>query len=302
MAEPPSKENYRPLYWLLVVQLLNGTMLMPSGNFISIYLNEIIAYPLRQVAQVLAFGQVVGMISSLVGGSISDRWGHKKVFVLGVGATALSTLFYVFRVPWVVVVLWGIGGAGLGFATLSSQGYLTLAASTTTLGLFSALYNWGYTVGGAVGNPVAAIILGEGNFFVFGLALAGLGLVTTLITSFLPNISHATNSLGHSPGFGGYKVLFRPQIYILGLLRFLPTCYYGVMTLFPLLIKKQGGSNTAVAWYAAGSAMIASLTQLLAGRVSDRWGVRLPTVAAFIAILLAIGGTIFTAQSVWGVY
>jgi MFS family permease len=86
------------------------------------------------------------------------------------------------------------------------------------------------------------------------------------------------------------------------MLRFLPTCYYGVMTLFPLLIKRQGGDNTAVAWYAAVSAILASLTQLIAGRVSDRWGVRLPTVMAFITILLAIGGTIITAQSVWGLY
>jgi DHA1 family multidrug resistance protein-like MFS transporter len=297
----PTKKRW-PLYGLLVVQLLNGITLMPAGNFISIYLNEVMAYPVRQVAQVIAWGQVAGMFASLVGGNLSDRWGHKRVLLLGVGAIALSSLVYLFRIPWLVVALWGLGGAGIGLATLSGQGYLTLAASAGALGLFSALYNWGLTVGGAVGNPLAAIVLEWGDFYVFGLVLVGLGFVTTIFACFLPNIHPPVKAGEAATGLGAYKVLLHRRIFVLGMLRFLPTCYYGVMTLLPLLIKGQGGDNTAVAWYAAGSAIIASLTQLLAGKVSDRWGVRLPTVVAFSTILLAIAGTIITSESLWGLY
>ena len=297
-----TKKSHWPLYGLLIVQLLNGITLMPSGNFISIYLNEVMAYPVRQVAQVIALGQISGMLASLVGGGMSDRWGHKRVLVLGVGAIALSSFVYIFRVPWLVAVFWGIGGAGLGFSTLSSQSYLTWAASAGALGLFSALYNWGYTIGGAIGNPLAAVILNRSNFYFFGVTLAGMGLLATLTASFLPHKRPPKDVQPFVRGLGGYKLLLHRQFIILGLLRFLPTCYYGVMTLLPLLIKQQGGSNTAVAWYAAGSAVLASLTQLLAGRVSDHWGVRFPTVVAFITILVAIAGTIITAQSVWGLY
>ena len=134
------KKAHWPLYGLLIVQLLNGITLMPASNFISIYLNEVMAYHVRQVAQVIAWGQVAGMVASLVGGGLSDRWGHKRVLVLGLGAFTLSGLVYVFRVHWLVVALWGLGGAGIGLATLSGQGYLILAASTGSLGLFSALY------------------------------------------------------------------------------------------------------------------------------------------------------------------
>jgi MFS family permease len=134
------------------------------------------------------------------------------------------------------------------------------------------------------------------------LALAGLGLLTTSVAFFLPQVQAPSSARRAASGLGGYKSLLHHRIFILGMLRFLPTCYYGVMTLLPLLIKQQGGDNTAVAWYATGSAIFASLTQLFAGRVSDRWGVRLPTVAAFVTILLAIAGTIITAQSVWGLY
>ncbi|MFC1998004.1 MFS transporter, partial [Chloroflexota bacterium] len=302
MAEQSFKTSRWPLYGLLTVQLLIGIMLMPANNFLSIYLNEVMGYPVSQVAQVIAWGQVVGMFASLVGGNMSDRWGHKKVLVLGVGGIALSNLLYVFRVPWLIAVFWGIGGAGLGFSTLSSQGFLTLAAGASTLGLYSALYNWGYTVGGAVGIPLAAIILDRSNFYIFGLALTGLGLFTVFIANFLPKVRPPTSSRVAPIGLVGYRTLFRPRIFILGMLRFLPTCYYGVMVLVPLLIKQQGGSNTSVAWYAAVSAIFASLMQLIAGKVSDRWGVRLPTMLAFSVILAAIAGTIITAQSLWGLY
>lgn len=302
MVELSRKKSRWPLYGLLIVQLLNGITLMPSGNFISIYLNEILEFPVLQVAQVIAWGQVAGMFASLVGGSLSDRWGPKKILTMGVGAMALSRLAFIFRVPWLVVALWGLSGAGMGLATLSSQGYLTLAASGSSLGLFSALYNWGYTIGGAVSNPLAGILLAQDNFFFFGLILVGLGLVTTFIARLLPQLSPQKNSLNTGQGLSSFTILFQRRIFILVMLRFLPTCYYGVMTLLPLLIKQQSGSNAAVAWYAAGSAVVASLTQLLAGRMSDHWGVRLPTTAAFIAILLAILGTILTAQSVWGYY
>jgi MFS family permease len=294
--------NQRPLLGLLIVQLLNGTSLMPSGNFITIYLNELMAYPVLQVAQVIAWGQICGMLASLVGGGLSDRWGHKKVLILGIMSITISSLVYIFRVPWLIVVFWGIAGAGLGFSTLSSQSYLTLAAGIGTLGVFSALYNWGYTLGGVIGNPIAAFIIERCNFFIFGLSLLAFGVLATLVASFLPNQGAEKVEIDHRRRPHSYRQLFRRELIILGMLRFLPTCYYGVMTLLPLLIKQQGGSNTNVAWYAAVSALLASLAQLLAGRVSDRRGMRLPTVAAFIMILVAIAGTIAFAQSLWGLY
>jgi len=262
-----------------------------------------VALSVRQVSQVIAFGQVIGMIASFFGGGLSDRWGHKRVLILGIITSALSGLVFIFQMQWIVVVLWGLSGVGIGFATLSSQGYLTLAASANTLGVFSALYNWGYTVGGAIGNPLAALLLDQGGFNLLGVSLLGLGIITTVLALFLPRLRQAAVTPDPKAKNEGYKTLLRGRIYLLGLLRFLPTCYYGVMVLMPLLIKQQGGSNTAVAAYAAVSAIIASITQLVAGRISDRLGVRVPTTVAFIVILLAILGTIITApKSVWGLY
>ncbi len=302
MPELTAKKTQVPLYGLLTVQLLTGIMLMPMNNFFGIFLNEVLAFSVRKVAMVIALGQVVGMCASLVGGSISDRWGRKNVLILGVLALVLCSTLYLFRLPWLILILWGIGGAGLGFSVLSSQGYLTLAARPGTLGLFSALYNWGYTIGGAIGVPVAAIILGKDRFTTFGLSLLGLGAITAVFATLLPQLRLPTGKASPAFARGSYRALLQRRIVLLVLLRFLPTCYYGVMALVPLLIKKHGGSNSTVAWYAAGSAILASFAQLAAGRVADRKGVRLPTTVAFITILAAITGTIVTAHSVWGLY
>ncbi len=296
------KRDHLPLIGLLGVQMLAGIMLTPLNNFRGIYLNEVLAYPLAQVGQVIALGQIVGMFASILSGSLSDRWGHKWILFIGVGAMAISSLLFFFHAPWIVIVFWCISTAGMGLSAVSGQGYLTLVSGAGILGLASALYNWGYTIGGAIGTPLATLILNDDDYAKMGFALLAVGLVTALIASMLPR-QHLDPPSRNAPTVaGGYGVLLRRQIALLGLLRFLPTCYYGVMTLVPLLIKQQSGSNVAVAWYVTGSLIFASLAQLVAGRAADRRGVRLPTQIAFAAILIAIVGTIFTAQSIWGLY
>jgi MFS family permease len=201
-----------------------------------------------------------------------------------------------------VVALWCMGGVGLAFSVLSSQGYLTMAAGAGVLGLASAFYNWGYTIGGVIGNPLAAAVLGKDNFWALGVMLMSLGALGMIVLAFLPNLRLDENAQEEKGGMFGYGVLLHPRLILLGLLRFLPTTYYGLMALVPLLIKQQGGSNAIVAAYATVSLLLASLAQLAAGRSADHWGVRGPTTIAFSVILTAIAGIILTADSVWGLY
>ena len=51
-----TKNDYLPLIGLLTVQLMTGIMLIPLNNFGGIYLNEVLAYPIRQVAFVNCSG------------------------------------------------------------------------------------------------------------------------------------------------------------------------------------------------------------------------------------------------------
>jgi len=302
MLMPSIKRQHLPLVGLLLVQLLMGIMLSPRANFFGIYLNEVIAFPVAEVAQVLALGQVVNMLSAIAAGSLGDRWGHKWVLVLGMIALAASSLLYNVEIPWLVIALWGVGSLGMALTTVGGQGYLTMASSAGILGMASALYNWGYTAGGAIGTPLSTLVLGENNYFVLGLVLGGFTLLPALIAGFLPQLRPVSNSENKAEVSTGYGVFLRRRIMLLSLLRFLPTCYYGITSLFPLLIKQQSGDNATVAWFVTVSSIFASLTQLAAGRFADRYGVQLPTQMAFSAILVAIAGTILTAHSIWGLY
>jgi MFS family permease len=296
------KRHLWPLFGLLAVQLLTGMMLMPANSFISIFLNESLSYSIGQVGRVIALGQAVGMAASLLGGGVSDRWGHKRVLILGVGLITLSNALFLLRAPWMVVSLWCMAGVGLAFSVLSSQGYLTMVAGAGVLGVASALYNWGYTIGGVIGNPLAAAALGRDRFWALGLMLMGLGVMSMAVLAVLPNLRLDEKEQEEKPGMFGYDALLQPRLIILGLLRFLPTTFYGLMALVPLLIKQQGGGNAIVAAYATVSLLLASLAQLVAGRSADRWSVRGPTTVAFSVILTAIAGIILTANSVWGLY
>lgn len=294
--------KHLPLIGLLGVQLLTGIILTPLNNFGGIYINEVLGYSLRDVALVIAFGQLIGMVTSILSGGFNDRWGYKWFILLGASSIAISSLMFVFQVPWFVILLWWLTSAGMGFSTVSGQGYLVIASSTGILGLASALFNWGYTLGGAVGTPIATVILGEDNYPALGLFLAGLGVLVILIASLLPRLHSRDEDKPTELIQVGYGVLLHRHIAILSLLRFLPTCFYGVLSLLPLLIKQQSGSNVVVAMYVTISSIFASLTQLLAGRIADRYGVRLPTQVAFGFILLSIVGMIFTVKTPWGLF
>ena len=293
-----------PVVALLIVQLLSGIVLLPQRSFFPIYMEERLEYTMVSVSAFVALGQLLGMIASVVGGTLCDSMGRKWTLVLGLTGFIFGSLAYLIRVPWLVILLWSISGFGLGFHTLGGQSYLIDAAGPERLGVLSALYNWGFTIGGTLSSPGAGIVLDRRGFSAFGMVLLVLSLVATLGTmAFLPRLQNSgiRRELG---GLGGYRdIVRRPVVVILGLLRFLPTCYYGMATvLIPLLINRTAGSKTAVAWYATLSLIMASLAQVLVGRAADRWGRRGPTLVAFGVLVISAVGLAGSAAHLWSFY
>jgi MFS family permease len=81
------------------------------------------------------------------------------------------------------------------------------------------------------------------------------------------------------------------MVLVLAALRFLPTCYWGMVTvLIPLLINRATGEKAAVALYATLSQILAALAQLAAGQSADRWGPRRPAFVAFSGVVISALG------------
>ncbi|RLC76405.1 MAG: hypothetical protein DRJ03_18925 [Chloroflexi bacterium] len=303
----PIEPRWRPVVLLLAVQLLGGMSLSPQRAFMPVYLGERLGYTAVAVSLYIAAGRVMGVVSSVFGGMLSDVLGRKRTLVLGILGFAFSSLAFLVPVPWLAVSLWAVSDLAAGFYTLGGQSYLIDAAGPERLGMFSAFYYWGLTVGGVLSNPIAGVILDNQGFGLFGAALLILSLATALGTMvFLPRLRG-----GRSEETASWKRLLstyrdivrRPMVAALALLRFLPTCYWGMATvLIPLLINRMTGAKTAVALYAVLSQVMASLAQLMIGRAADRWGPRIPTLMALGVLVVSAAGLAGFSAHLWSFY
>ena len=312
MTQPPSTEQRsfwqtlnRPTLALLALQLMGGMILAPQATFFPIYVKDL-GYSAMLIANIATAKQVAGLISSLIGGTLSDSLGRKHTLLLGNVGYLLSSFAFLVASPTWIGLLWTVGGFGLGLHTLGGQSYLMDTAAPSFLGLISALFNWGYTLGGALSSPVAGLLLDRWDYTVLAWALVLLSTCTIAVNQFvLPRSPVARQARAPSlKRFFGYgDVATRSTVLVLAALRFLPTVYYAAMLiLIPLLLDAAGASKTIIALYATVSSVMASLSQAVVGRAADRWGPKESTAITFGVLLVSVLGTGLWPSHLWGVF
>jgi MFS family permease len=288
----------RPVIALLLLQLMGGMMLSPQRTFFPVYAREL-GHPAVLIATWVTVRQLMGLVASLVGGTLSDAWGRKWTFLAGqIGFLLCSTVF-LFRQPGWIAVLWTLSGFGSGLHTLGGQSYLVDAAPPGHMGLLSALYNWGYTLGGALSSPAAGYLLDNWDYRLFGTVLSVFALATIAVNLFvLPRTSHRAKREATSWNslFGYRDIATRPPVVLLTLMRFLPTFAYGMASvLIPLLLHSARATKTTIALYATISQVVSTAAQLVSGRAADRarqkrGHMRGPTLVVFAAFIAGIFG------------
>ena len=293
---------------LLALQFLSGIWYMPQLSFFPIYLQETLGFAPVVIAVFVAAGQLAGMVAGLLGGALSDSRGSKWVLVLGLIFAAIATFTFRVSQPWLIGLLWVIGGLAVGFHTTGGQSYVTRVADVRSLGLASALYALCLTMGGAAGNPLSGRVLDTRGFAAFGLMLLGLA-VATLVGAvvLLPPVSaertESPQTASSGERSGSLALLRRIRVRMLVGIRFLPTVYYAMLgVLIPLLINDVAGNKSTVAAYASISLIVASTAQLVAGRSADRFGRRVPVLAGFGALVISALGLALFARNLWGLF
>jgi MFS family permease len=295
----------RPVIVLLLLQLMGGMILSPRGTFFPIYVSEL-GYSAITISAIATASQIAGLVATLTGGTLSDSIGRKKTLLLGHLGFLLSS--FVFTTPSVrtIGLLWTTGGFAMGLHTLGGESYLMDTAHPNYLGVLAALYNWGYTLGGALSGPVAGFLLDRWSYDVFGTALVLFALVTVLANQFaLPRspVLQKARSVSRKKLFGYGDIATRPPVLMLSALRFLPTFYYGMShILIPLLLYANGATKVVIALYATVSQVAASLAQIVVGRAADRYGPKWPTAITFTTLVTGIFGAGITSSSLWGVF
>ena len=307
----------RPIVVLLLLQLMGGIALSPNRAFLPVYVKEL-GHSAIVISAIATASRLAGLVSSLAGGTLSDTLGRKRTLLLGNMGLLLTSLIFFTPSIGVIGVLWVMGGLASGLHTLGGESYLMDTAHPSYLGVLAALYNWGYTLGGALSGPVAGFLLDRWSYGAFGTALTFSALLTVLVNQFaLPRspvearIKAAAQKSTQTSAekrtrhkwFGYGDIATRPPVLMLSVLRFLPTFYYGMSNiLIPLLLLDNGASKMIIALYATVSQIAASLAQIIVGWAADRFGPKWLTIIVFSTLVTGIVGVGALAQSLWGVF
>jgi MFS family permease len=293
---------------LLALQFATGIIVSPAGTFLPVYLSDL-GYQAVFIAGAFTLQRVMGLVSSLAGGTLSDLLGRKRTLLLGQAGFFAASLVFLARSPASILPLWALYGVGTTLNSLGSQGYLMDTAKLRSLGVMTALYYWGSTLGGSIGNPVAGLLIRRVSYPGLSVVFAAVGLGTMALTAVaLPRPSGRNAGQGGRTGAGG-KSLFgfveiarRPAVFLLAMLRFLPTFCYGMVTVFvPLLLKRDGAATSTIALYATVSSLSAALAQLLVGRLTDRVGPKGPAIVVYLVFAASALGLGLAADRVWAV-
>lgn len=303
---PWTRPAWLPAALLIFLQFAGGLRDMPQLAFFVIYLREELQLAPVTISSVVAGAQVAGMFTALVGGAVALRVGSKWALVAGLALSGLGSLSFQIHALWAVALLWFFGGMGLALVSVGGASYLTRIGARGGLGLLAAFYAMSITVGGSLGNPLAGVLIERWGFAAFSWAAVSVSALTMIVIGLLMENYRAAPAGGASPGAFARVMLAtarQANVRVLVGLRSLPTIFYGVlMVLVPLLLNELSGSKVLVAAYGTTNLVVASAAQLLAGRSADRWGARVPGLAAYGALIAAGLGLSLTAGTVWGLF
>ena len=298
----------RPFISLLLVSFGISFLNAPRYALLPVYVEaDLLRTPVFS-AGLKAIFLILGGLFALPAGHLADRWGPKRVYLIGTLTPALAALVFLSHDPtYLATFCIGIGITS-GFDSAGGQSYLIRAVGPKLIGTASAGYFLGNTLGTSLGNLISGPIADQQGYAALGsLALAGSGI---LVLGGLIGLPHVQGSPAQSPSPDAEKstrLIWRRDVLLLLGIRYLPTCYWGAVTLvLPVLIYRATGSNTAVTTFTALSLGIAACFQLLTGRICDRrgrWGPIL--IAAAIETISAIGLALWhnsvTGLYIWGI-
>jgi MFS family permease len=305
---------------LWALQFLGGLAGAPAYALLAVYIEQSLHQAPLFTASLRSIQLALGGLSAPFAGALADRMGYKPAYLWGMTSTVAACAVFLTGQPLLMICLFFYSGLLGSLQTTAGQAYLMEASRRSRLGIASAGYFLGGTLGTALGSEAAGRFLGAG----FGTPLGhlgasllpprsapgfySLGAMSTLLALaliagglLLPRLkwaSAAPRPVELTPAALA-PLLARREVRLLLGIRFLPTCYWGAVTLLvPLLLFRLTKSAASAGAYAGISLALASACQMVTGRACDRFGLRLPVRIAPMGITLSALGLAVGARSV----
>jgi MFS family permease len=154
--------EYPPLFWIIVgtlfIDAIGSTLLFP---FFALYITQKFSVGMTQAGILLGMSSLFGLIGSIVGGALADRFGRRKLILFGLVFSALSSLLFGLagdiRILYVLVVIVGL------LSRISTPAHDAMMADILPeskrqegFGITRVAYNYAWIVGTALGGLIAA--------------------------------------------------------------------------------------------------------------------------------------------------
>lgn len=299
------REWLAPFAVLLGVIVLTDLAGNPGRTLLPVYAEAALRRPPYFTSMLVSIRLLMGGAAAFAGGPLCDALGQKRVVLLGLTGVPLVGGLLLLRSPLALVLLSIYAGISAGAYYFGVDSYMMAVVPLSFLGTATALVNGFQTLGGALGSSLAGPVADRYGFAAVGLGTMALGaLVFVGCGLLLPARGRASGAVVPARLSMGYgRVLRRPPVLLLALLRILPTAYYGtIVLLMPLLIYRVARVPSAAAYYATTAHLFSSGCQLVAGRICDRYGRNVIVVGSMALMVFTALATPFFTHSLIGLY
>jgi MFS family permease len=281
-------------FWIL----FGGTLINQIGSgmvfpFLTLYLHQRLSLSMTAVGVILSVWAISGLVGSLVGGSLTDQFGRKRLMVFSLGATAVGLVAFGFAdaLPTSIAAVVFVGFVSAMFQPARDAMVADLVGPDKrpqAYGLLRVVANLGIGIGPAIGGFLASrsYLLA---FLASGSA-TGLFFLITLSQMHETMPAAAPRHKANAGAPGNFAAVLHDRRFVLFCVAtsLAVVAYSQMMTVLPVYMKDQFGlGETFYGWVMTTNALMVVALQFPITRSTQRLA-RFPLIALG-AVLYAAG-------------
>ncbi len=213
--------DFPPLFWIIVVTIfidsIGSTLLFP---FFALYITGKFEVGMTEAGVLLGMSSLFGLMGSMVGGALTDKFGRRRLILFGLVFSALSSLLFglawdVSMLYFLVVIVGLLSRVSAPAQDAMMADILPESRRQEAFGITRVVFNYAWIVGTALGGLIAAR-----SFLALFIADAVLSLTVAIILyRFLPEtkptsqleVRQSESLLGT---IKGYRIVLRDLAYM----------------------------------------------------------------------------------------
>lgn len=154
--------EFPTLFWIIVgtlfIDSIGSTLLFP---FFALYFTQKFSVGMTEAGTLLGMSSLFGLIGSVIGGAIADRFGRRRLILFGLTASALSSLSLglvsnISTLYFLIIIVGLLSRVAVPAYDAVMADILPEAKRQEGFGIMRVVFNYAWIVGTALGGLIAA--------------------------------------------------------------------------------------------------------------------------------------------------